>query len=185
MALPVIVLGEYRLGIAQSRQREVYETWLSECVAAVDILEIEEATSHHYAAIGLELKGAGKPIPTNNIWIAALCRQHSLPLLSRDRHFDAVSGIKRIDWQRLGHRKPERSDWNRRSGLSERKHESFGRGGGDRTRPQNSKVLWTDGVATADQIHLLILLTASVVMCQNSLSFAKNRFGHSSPTSQF
>src|SRR5690348_12504502 len=35
----------------------------------------------------------------------------------------------------------------------------FGRGGGDRTRPQNSKVLWTDGVATADQIQLLILLT--------------------------
>ncbi|HEV2421252.1 MAG TPA: type II toxin-antitoxin system VapC family toxin [Candidatus Acidoferrales bacterium] len=98
VALPVIVLGEYRLGIAQSRQREIYENWLSECVAAVDILEIEEATSHHYATIALELKRVGKPIPTNDIWIGALCRQHSLPLLSRDRHFDAVSGIERIHW---------------------------------------------------------------------------------------
>lgn len=98
VALPVIVLGEYRLGIAQSRWQEVYENWLSECIAAVDILEIEEATSLHYAAIGLELKKAGKPIPTNDIWIAALCRQHSLPILSRDRHFDAVSGIERIHW---------------------------------------------------------------------------------------
>lgn len=48
-----------------------------------------------------------------------------------------------------------------------------------------TKVLWTDGVATVGQIQLLIRLTESVVMCQNSLNFAKNRFGHSSPTSQF
>jgi len=39
-----------------------------------------------------------KPIPTNDLWIAALCRQHSLSLLSRDRHFDLVAGIKRIGW---------------------------------------------------------------------------------------
>ena len=36
--------------------------------------------------------------PSNDVWIAALCRQHSLPLLSRDLHFDAVPGIKRVTW---------------------------------------------------------------------------------------
>jgi predicted nucleic acid-binding protein len=51
-----------------------------------------------YAEITLELKRKGKPIPTNVVWIAALCRQHSLPLLSRDRHFDLVAGTKRIGW---------------------------------------------------------------------------------------
>jgi len=40
----------------------------------------------------------GRSIPTNDLWIAALCRQHALPLLSRDRHFDVVRGIQRIGW---------------------------------------------------------------------------------------
>jgi tRNA(fMet)-specific endonuclease VapC len=35
--------------------------------------------------------------PLNDVWIAALCRQHGLPLLSRDRHFDVVPGIKRLN----------------------------------------------------------------------------------------
>jgi len=102
MALPVIVLGEYRHGIAQSRNRASYENWLQELLNDCLVLDIQEPTTHHYAEISLELKRKGKPIPTpiptNDLWIAALCRQHSLPLLSRDRHFDLVAGIKRIGW---------------------------------------------------------------------------------------
>jgi tRNA(fMet)-specific endonuclease VapC len=98
LAVPVIVLGEYRLGIAQSRQKASYESWLRQWIAAVQVLEIDEETTHSYAAIGLELKKTGRPIPVNDLWVAALCRQHSLPLLSRDRHFDLVSGLRRLDW---------------------------------------------------------------------------------------
>jgi len=98
LGVPVIVLGEYRLGIAQSKRRPLYEQWLREWIAAVEILDIDEETSEFYAAIGLELKRAGKPIPTNDLWIAALCRQHRLPVVSRDRHFDVVAGLKRIPW---------------------------------------------------------------------------------------
>ena len=64
----------------------------------VPVLNIDEETTPPYAAIYLELKKKGKPIPTNDLWIAALCRQHSLPLLSQDRHFDLVSGLHRLDW---------------------------------------------------------------------------------------
>ncbi len=98
MAIPVIVLGEYRHGIAQSRNRSAYETWLTELLNDCTVLDINEPTTHYYAEIVVELKRKGKPIPTNDIWIAALCRQHSLPLLSRDRHFDEVPGNKRISW---------------------------------------------------------------------------------------
>ncbi len=98
IAIPVIVLGEYRLGIVQSRHCTSYKNWLRDWIAAVTVLDIEEETTQHYAAIGVELKKKGRPIPTNDLWIAALCRQHGLPLLSRDRHFDVVAGIQRIDW---------------------------------------------------------------------------------------
>ena len=82
LAVPVVVLGEYRLGIAQSRRRTEYENWLREWIGTVTVLDIDDETTHHYAAIGLELKRSGKPIPANDLWIAALCRQHSQPLLS-------------------------------------------------------------------------------------------------------
>jgi tRNA(fMet)-specific endonuclease VapC len=98
MAIPVIVLGEYRHAIAQSRNRSTYEAWLTELLNDCLVLDINEPTSHYYAEIVLELKRKGKPIPTNDIWIAALCRQHSLPLLSCDRHFDLVEGNDRIEW---------------------------------------------------------------------------------------
>ena len=97
LAIPVIVLGEYRLGIAQARHRASYENWLREWIAAVNVLDIDEQTTHSYSAIGLELKKKSKPIPSNDLWIAALCRRHSLPLLSREQHFDFVSGLQRID----------------------------------------------------------------------------------------
>ena len=98
VAIPVIVLGEYRYGIAQSRHRATFEDWLANLIGDCFVLDINEPTTHRYAEIVLELKRIGRPIPTNDLWIAALCRQHSLPLLSRDRHFDLVAGIKRIGW---------------------------------------------------------------------------------------
>ena len=98
MAIPVIVLGEYRHGIAQSRNRASYESWLEDLIEDCLVLDVNEPTTRYYAEINVELKRIGRPIPTNDIWIAALCRQHSLPLLSRDRHFDVIMGNERIDW---------------------------------------------------------------------------------------
>jgi tRNA(fMet)-specific endonuclease VapC len=98
LAIPVVVLGEYRFGIAQSRKRYEYGLWLEETLPACRVLEITLETSVWYADIRVELRRAGKPIPSNDLWIAALCRQHNLPLLSRDRHFDLVPGLRRIGW---------------------------------------------------------------------------------------
>ena len=98
IALPVIVLGEYRSGVAQSRYRAEYQRWLEKFMAACTVLDVTEHTTPFYAAIKLELKQAGRPIPINDLWIAALCRQHRLPLLSRDAHFDRIAGIQRVEW---------------------------------------------------------------------------------------
>ena len=96
--LPAIVLGEYRFGIAQSRRRKQYEKWLEELIATTRVLPVDQDTTSHYAQIRSDLKKAGKPIPSNDLWIAALVRQHRLPLMSQDTHFDAVHGLKRIRW---------------------------------------------------------------------------------------
>ena len=98
LVLPVVVIGEYRYGIAQSRHKARYRRWLDGLIADCTVVDIEEQTTHHYADINLELRRARRPIPTNDLWIAALCRQHGLPLLSRDRHFDFVARIRRVDW---------------------------------------------------------------------------------------
>ncbi|MGH9432758.1 MAG: type II toxin-antitoxin system VapC family toxin [Terriglobia bacterium] len=98
VAIPVIALGEYRFGIAHSRHKRQYERWLKEMISMVSILSVDEETATWYAGLRNQLKEAGTPIPSNDAWIAALCHQHALPILSRDRHFDLVEGLRRIAW---------------------------------------------------------------------------------------
>jgi predicted nucleic acid-binding protein len=62
------------------------------------ILDVGIETTRHYTAIRLELKAAGTPIPANDLWIAALSRQHAFAVISRDGHFDYVAGLRRQSW---------------------------------------------------------------------------------------
>ena len=96
--VPTIVLGEYRFGIATSRRRRDYETWLARGRAFWNILPVVEETTMHYAAIRQELRKAGTPLPANDVWIAAIARQHDLPILTRDEYFDDVAGVIRLSW---------------------------------------------------------------------------------------
>jgi tRNA(fMet)-specific endonuclease VapC len=98
VVVPVIALGEYRYGVRQSRSRAKYEEWLAGLIESCRVLDIDSVTTEHYAEVRADLKRTGQPIPGNDAWIAALARQHSLPVLSRDRHFDAVPGLRRISW---------------------------------------------------------------------------------------
>jgi tRNA(fMet)-specific endonuclease VapC len=98
LAVPVIVLGEYLFGIQQSRLRVRYEQWLDANLQLFDMLLVGRETARHYAEIRRELKVAGRPIPSNDIWIAALTREHHSPLVSRDLHFEAVGGLRVVTW---------------------------------------------------------------------------------------
>ena len=97
-AIPVIVLGEFRYGIAQSKHRSAYEAWLESALPSFDILTVTEETAVAYAALRVALKRSGRPIPANDAWIAALALQHRLSVLSRDEHFDVVPGLERERW---------------------------------------------------------------------------------------
>ena len=96
LVVPSIVLGEYYFGIRQSRYRSRYEQWLRRYLPLAEIAVVTSATAAVYADIRLELKRSGSPIPPNDVWVAALARQHALPVLSNDTHFDAVESVRRI-----------------------------------------------------------------------------------------
>jgi tRNA(fMet)-specific endonuclease VapC len=97
-AIPVIVLGEFRYGIAESRHRTTYDAWLQSQLPYFDVLMVTDETAIAYAALRVALKRSGRPIPANDVWIAALALQHRLPVLSRDQHFDVVPGLERKSW---------------------------------------------------------------------------------------
>ena len=98
VAIPVIVLGEFRYGIMASRHRKTYDEWLKTHLRHFDILTITAETTLPYASLRATLKRLGRPIPANDAWIAALAMQHGLPILSRDEHFDALPDVRRVGW---------------------------------------------------------------------------------------
>jgi predicted nucleic acid-binding protein len=98
LVIPVVVIGEFEFGIRQSRHASRYAEWLAVNLDTVEVARIDRAIAAVYGAIRLELKQAGTPIPINDTWIAAVARHERLPIISRDGHFDAVSGVKRVSW---------------------------------------------------------------------------------------
>jgi tRNA(fMet)-specific endonuclease VapC len=96
--LPFIALGELRAAFVLGSQGPHNEAFLHRFLLKprVGVLYADEQTSHHYAAIYRQLRKQGTPIPTNDMWIAALTLQHSLSLYARDTHFDALPQLTRV-----------------------------------------------------------------------------------------
>jgi tRNA(fMet)-specific endonuclease VapC len=96
--LPVIVIGEYRYGLSGSRHRDHLQRLLETLIRESIVLLIDETTAATYSRVRDELRHKGRPIPENDVWIAALARQHRQPVVSRDGHFDYVPDLQRVAW---------------------------------------------------------------------------------------
>lgn len=96
--LPFVVLAELRAGFALGRRGADNERALRRFLLkdGVSVLYADDQTTHHYASVFRQLRLQGTPIPTNDIWIAALVLQHNLSLHGRDRHFDHLPQILRL-----------------------------------------------------------------------------------------
>lgn len=96
--LPFIIVGELRAGFAAGTQGPRNEAVLRRFLLkpGVAVLYADEQTTHHYATVFRQLRKQGTPIPTNDMWIAALVLQHSLMLCDRDAHFDSLPQLTRI-----------------------------------------------------------------------------------------
>ncbi len=95
--LPFVVLAELRAGFAVGTRGAENERMLLRFLMkpGIDVLFADERTVQHYAAVFRQLRRQGTPIPTNDIWIAALVLQHDLVLCARDRHFDHLPQLIR------------------------------------------------------------------------------------------
>lgn len=96
--IPYIVVAELRAGFLCGKKSLENERALVRFFASprVEILYPNEDTTHHYARLFHQLRTQGTPIPMNALWIVALCVQHDLPLISRDRHFVNVPQLNLI-----------------------------------------------------------------------------------------
>jgi tRNA(fMet)-specific endonuclease VapC len=93
--LPLVVLGELHAGFAAGARPRKNREDLARFMASprVFVLKPDERTARHYGDIFAALRAAGTPIPANDLWIAALARQHRISLLTFDAHFAAVPGL--------------------------------------------------------------------------------------------
>jgi tRNA(fMet)-specific endonuclease VapC len=96
--VPVTVLAELRTGFLAGTHakpnEEVLERFLRK--PGVQVLNPDEQTTHYYAALYRQLRRQATPIPSNDLWIAALVAQHHLTLYARDPHFDYLPQIARV-----------------------------------------------------------------------------------------
>ncbi|PYP87551.1 MAG: VapC toxin family PIN domain ribonuclease [Candidatus Angelobacter sp. Gp1-AA117] len=92
--LPCIVVGELYFGAFNSGRVQHNINRIKSLVKAVPVLPCDLNTSYSYGEIMALLRKKGKPIPSNDIWIAAIAHQQKLTLLTRDKHFKEVDIIR-------------------------------------------------------------------------------------------
>ncbi|MEA2336631.1 MAG: tRNA(fMet)-specific endonuclease VapC [Thermoanaerobaculia bacterium] len=95
IGIPTIVLGELRVGFLLGARREENEAELRDFLAApvVEVVGVDSEVSRHYAEIYVDLRRAGTPITTNDIWIAATAAREGALVVSYDDHFRAISRV--------------------------------------------------------------------------------------------
>ena len=98
LLIPMVVMGELYYGAAHSSRPQqnvaMIETFARTCV----LLGIDVETAQLYGVLKAEQRTKGRPIPENDLWIAACARQHNLVLVTRDRHFEKVAGLSTEVW---------------------------------------------------------------------------------------
>jgi tRNA(fMet)-specific endonuclease VapC len=94
--LPITTVGELLFGAMNSKRskQNIYE--LNLLIGRCEILNINELIANEYANIRLQLKQIGRPIPENDIWIAATCKVNNIPLMTKDKHLTYVENLEII-----------------------------------------------------------------------------------------
>jgi tRNA(fMet)-specific endonuclease VapC len=93
VVVPVPVIGELNYGARNAAKVDENLSRLGRLLERCPPLDVNAATADVYGRIRLELRRIGRPIPENDLWIAAVCIQHGVPLATHDAHFAGLPGL--------------------------------------------------------------------------------------------
>ncbi len=96
--VPSIVIGELYFGAYQSQRITENVDRIRSFIVINTVLNCDVETADQYGQIRLTLKAKGRPIPENDIWIAATALRYVLPLATRDEHFKEVDNLTLVRW---------------------------------------------------------------------------------------
>jgi tRNA(fMet)-specific endonuclease VapC len=96
--VPCIVVGELIFGAKKSGKVEYNLIRYQKFIADNTILDCDKETGIIYGEIKSKLEKKGRPIPENDIWIAAIALQNDLIVISRDQHFENIEGLEIERW---------------------------------------------------------------------------------------
>lgn len=96
--VPITAIGELYYGARHSAQVQRNMNEVQAFAAQAQILGCDLLTAELYGQIKNDLKTQGFPIPENDLWIAAIARQHGLIVVTRDQHFQKVNGLTVESW---------------------------------------------------------------------------------------
>ena len=91
--ISAIVLGELEFGVQNAKQYSKHAKQLQDFMVDVEVVHLDDKTAFFYGKIKTNLRKLGKPIPDNDIWIAALAMQYNATLLTNDAHFNNIESL--------------------------------------------------------------------------------------------
>ncbi len=94
--LPITVCGELLFGAKNSARHEANAQLFRQFIQACFVLNINELVAEEYSEIRKALRNKGRPLPENDIWIAATCLVNDLPLATHDRNFEMIESLKLV-----------------------------------------------------------------------------------------
>ncbi|MEN6576524.1 MAG: type II toxin-antitoxin system VapC family toxin [Phycisphaerales bacterium] len=95
---PSTGIGELYYGARKSSRPSENLARIDELVLTNVVLACDSETARRYGEIKHALRIKGRPLPENDIWIAALARQHDLTLVTRDTHFEQIDNLNMTAW---------------------------------------------------------------------------------------
>jgi len=98
LTIPYVVLGELYLGAYRSQNAAKHTQQIKRLLENCNVLIADAETAETYARIKAALLQKGKPIPENDIWIAATALQYGMRLVTRDNHFTEIEKLQLEHW---------------------------------------------------------------------------------------
>jgi tRNA(fMet)-specific endonuclease VapC len=93
-----ITIGELFYGAEKSTRPAENVRSIEDFAAIITVLGCDTNTARRYGQIKNVLRAKGRPVPENDLWIAAVARQHDLILVTRDKHFNEIEGLSIACW---------------------------------------------------------------------------------------